>query len=83
MAEIILFEHINFEGAHRYLFVSDDDLGSAYDNFNDITSSFVVVSGEWQFSEMLIIAGLIPLYLGLVSTTGWKMLEFRTIQSLP
>jgi len=51
MAEIILFEHINFEGAHRHLFVSDDDLGSAYDNFNDITSSFVVVSGEWQFSR--------------------------------
>jgi hypothetical protein len=51
MAEIILFEHIDFEGAHRHLFTSDDNLGSLYDNFNDITSSFVVVSGEWQFSR--------------------------------
>ena len=52
MAEIILFEHINFHGEHKDLFTSEPDL-NAIDNFffNDKTSSFVVVSGEWQFSR--------------------------------
>jgi hypothetical protein len=56
MAELILFEHVNFEGAHRHFFTSDNDLGSFWDihtqqPFNDITSSFVVLSGKWQFSR--------------------------------
>jgi hypothetical protein len=52
MAEIILFEHINFHGAHKHLFTSEPNLNAVDDNFfNDRVSSFVVVSGDWQFSR--------------------------------
>lgn len=52
MAEIILFEHINFHGAHKHLFTSEPNLNASDDNFfNDAVSSFVVVSGWWQFSR--------------------------------
>jgi Beta/Gamma crystallin len=52
MAEIILFEHINFHGAHKHLFTSEPNLNATDDHFfNDAVSSFVVVSGQWQFSR--------------------------------
>ncbi|MBD7911456.1 MULTISPECIES: beta/gamma crystallin-related protein [Clostridium] len=43
----ILFEHDNFKGAHLHVFNGVDSL-SQY-GFNDIVSSFVVLSGRWQF----------------------------------
>lgn len=50
MAEIVLFEHINFHGAHKHIFRSEPNLAAGDDNFfNDRVSSFVVVSGIWQF----------------------------------
>ncbi len=50
MAEIILFEHINFHGAHKHLYGSEANLAAADDNFfNDKISSFVITSGRWQF----------------------------------
>jgi len=50
MAEVILFEHANFHGAHKHLFASERNLAAGDDNFfNDITSSIVVKSGTWEF----------------------------------
>jgi hypothetical protein len=50
MPEIILFQHINFRGAHKHLYGSETNLASADDNFfNDKISSFVITSGTWQF----------------------------------
>jgi hypothetical protein len=50
MAEIILFEHANFHGAHKHLYNSESNLAASDDNFfNDKISSFVISSGTWQF----------------------------------
>ncbi|NHZ35148.1 beta/gamma crystallin-related protein [Massilia rubra] len=50
MAEIVLFEHANYHGAHKHLFTSETNLNAPDDNFfNDKTSSFVILSGRWQF----------------------------------
>jgi hypothetical protein len=48
--QIILFEHANFHGRHRHIFNSEDNLNASEDSdFNDMVSSIVVVSGNWQF----------------------------------
>ncbi|NHZ97632.1 beta/gamma crystallin-related protein [Massilia sp. CCM 8734] len=50
MAEIVLFEHANYHGAHKHLFTSETNLNAPDDNFfNDKISSFVILSGRWQF----------------------------------
>lgn len=50
MSEVVLFEHINFHGAHKHLYGSEPNLAAPGDSFfNDKTSSFVIVSGSWQF----------------------------------
>jgi Beta/Gamma crystallin len=50
MSEIVLFEHTNFRGGHKHLFVSEPNLASPEDSFfNDKISSFVIVTGQWQF----------------------------------
>lgn len=50
MAEIVLFEHANFHGAHKHLYDSETNLNATDDNFfNDKVSSFVVLSGRWRF----------------------------------
>ncbi|MEI6847427.1 MAG: beta/gamma crystallin-related protein [Chlorobiaceae bacterium] len=59
MSEIVLFEHANFHGAHKHLFASEPNLNAPDDNyFNDKISSFVVVSGQWQFFKDLNYSGL-------------------------
>ncbi|ATQ74372.1 hypothetical protein CR152_07525 [Massilia violaceinigra] len=50
MAEVVLFQHANFHGAHKHLFRSESNLNAPDDKaFNDQVSSFVVLSGRWQF----------------------------------
>jgi hypothetical protein len=50
MAEIVLFIHKNFRGSHKHLFASEANLNSSDDSaFNDAVSSFVILSGRWQF----------------------------------
>jgi hypothetical protein len=50
MSEIVMFEHINFRGGHRHLYASESNLAAGDDRFfNDRISSFVIVSGSWQF----------------------------------
>jgi len=50
MAHVILFEHINFHGAHKHIFASESNLAAGDDSFfNDRTSSIVVLSGTWEF----------------------------------
>lgn len=49
-AHVILFEHANFRGRHRHIFNVEQNLNAGDDDeFNDIVSSIVVVSGNWQF----------------------------------
>jgi hypothetical protein len=58
MAELIMYVDANFGGLHTHLFESTSDftqlalggVGSGINgNWNDIVSSFVIVSGTWQF----------------------------------
>jgi len=61
MAEIILYVDANFGGFHTHLFESTADFTKLAivgvnidgvpnkDNWNDKVSSFVIVSGHWQF----------------------------------
>jgi len=48
-AEMILFEHDNFQGRSMTLRGSVPDLGNS--GFNDITSSIIVRSGTWRVCE--------------------------------
>jgi hypothetical protein len=45
--EIILFEHANLRGAHIHVFEEEALLQES--GFNDRMSSFVIISGLWQF----------------------------------
>ena len=58
MAELIMYVDINFGGLHTHVFQSTPDftqlalggVGSGVGgNWNDIVSSFVIVSGQWLF----------------------------------
>jgi hypothetical protein len=58
MAELIIYVDENFSGLHTHLFESTSDfthlaLGGAGSgingNWNDKTSSFVIISGQWTF----------------------------------
>jgi hypothetical protein len=45
-SHIILFEHANFHGGHRHVFTQEPDLGD--NDFDNVTSSIVVDSGNWS-----------------------------------
>ncbi len=45
LPELILFENANFEGRHKHVYGSVDFLA----DFNDLTSSFVILQGHWEF----------------------------------
>lgn len=58
MPQIILYVDISFGGLHTHLFESTPDLGQLAlggvgsgitGNWNNIVSSFVIVSGKWKF----------------------------------
>lgn len=58
MAELIIYDDINFGGIHTHIFESTADftqlaLGGAgtniTGNWNDRVSSFVILSGHWTF----------------------------------
>ena len=50
MAHVIIFEHANFHGAHKHVFRGETSLNAGDDNFfNDKTSSFVILEGNWEF----------------------------------
>jgi Beta/Gamma crystallin len=66
MAEIILFEHINFHGAHKHLYGSESNLAAGDDSFfNDKLSSFVITSGTWQFFRDINFTGPASIVLGI------------------
>jgi Beta/Gamma crystallin len=50
--EIILFEHGDFHGAHKHIFKDVPDLGATYSQFDEKTSSIVVVKGTWALYEL-------------------------------
>jgi hypothetical protein len=48
MAHIILFENINFHGAHRHVVHDEPNLNASDDNFfNDRVSSLAILEGNW------------------------------------
>jgi hypothetical protein len=50
MAHIILFENINFHGAHKHVLGQEPNLNAADDNFfNDRVSSMAILEGNWAF----------------------------------
>jgi hypothetical protein len=50
MAHIILFEHINFHGAHKHVVHDEPNLNASDDSFfNDRVSSLAVIEGNWAF----------------------------------
>ena len=50
VAQVILFEHVNFHGAHKHVFVEEANLNAGDESFfNDKVSSMVVVEGNWTF----------------------------------
>jgi hypothetical protein len=50
MAHIILFENINFHGAHKHVVHDEPNLNASDDNFfNDRVSSLAVIEGNWAF----------------------------------
>jgi hypothetical protein len=50
-AQVILFENAGFEGHHKHVFQAIENLSVLVDpfNFNDKTTTLVVIEGEWQF----------------------------------
>jgi hypothetical protein len=64
IGEIILFEHPNFQGAHRHVYRTEKDLSEsgnipgvparvrpALGQFDNTTSSIIVVKGTWILYE--------------------------------
>jgi hypothetical protein len=52
MNHVILFENINFHGAHKHVVAKEDNLNASDDNFfNDKVSSIVVFEGNWVFAK--------------------------------
>jgi Beta/Gamma crystallin len=50
VAHIILFENINFHGAHKHVVPDEPSLNASDDNFfNDRVSSLAIVEGDWAF----------------------------------
>lgn len=54
IAEVILFADINCSGAHTHVCVNtanlnDQNHGWFLSDFNDTVSSFIIISGKWNF----------------------------------
>ena len=50
LGHVILFQDPNFQGPHKHVFNSEENLNAGEDNdFNDSVSSIVVISGNWKF----------------------------------
>jgi len=47
--QIVVFEHANFAGEARFIKDQEPRLGDQ--NMNDKVSSFVVITGQWQFFQ--------------------------------
>jgi hypothetical protein len=48
---VVLFEHVNFRGEHKHVFSGEDLDGNVVDTrqFDDKTSSVIVLGGLWEF----------------------------------
>jgi Beta/Gamma crystallin len=49
MPHIILFQNEGLIGQHMHVFTPFKNLNGSGVGFNDITSSFVILEGDWQF----------------------------------
>jgi len=72
VAHVILFEHINFRGAHKHVFVEESNLAAPDDNFfNDRVSSFIILEGTWTFWRDINFSGPKSQPLGVGSFPSW------------
>ncbi len=61
----LLFEHINFRGAHKHVFAEEPNLAAPDDwFFNDRASSIAILSGTWEFFRHINFAAPYPQTLG-------------------
>jgi hypothetical protein len=64
-AHAILFEHINFRGAHKHVFAQESNLAASDDwFFNDRASSLVILSETWRFFRHINFVAPYPKTLG-------------------
>lgn len=64
-AHAILFQHINFHGAHKHVFAEERNLAASDDSFfNDRTSSIAILLGTWEFFRHINLADRYPRSLG-------------------
>lgn len=64
-AHAVLFEHINFRGAHKHVFAEERNLAASDDSFfNDRTSSIAILSGTWEFFRHINLVDRYPRSLG-------------------
>ena len=62
---VVLFENVNFHGAHKHVFTKEPNLNASDDNFfNDRVSSVAVLSGVWAFFKNANYDGKYPPLLG-------------------
>jgi len=48
-AQVILFKDAGFQGDHKHVFNSIENLATQDGGFNDKTSSIAVIEGNWEF----------------------------------
>ena len=64
LQHVMLFEHANFHGAHKHVFVPEPNLAAGDDNFfNDRVSSLAALNGSWSFFRDIDYVGQYPVVL--------------------
>jgi beta/gamma crystallin len=88
-SHVILFEHANFHGAHKHVFVQERNLNAPDDSyFNDKVSSLAVLAGNWIFAADFELMNSYPPILGpadsplgLPAPGGFPFVEFVGIKN--
>ncbi|MCJ7445988.1 MAG: beta/gamma crystallin family protein [Methanotrichaceae archaeon] len=89
LSEVIVFENLNMDGAHKHYFASDLDLTDNPEGkfWNDQISSIVVISGNWAFMGDPVGAVQVPnlpvvLGPGVYPNVKLKLIEDNTISQI-
>ncbi|MCJ7444476.1 MAG: beta/gamma crystallin family protein [Methanotrichaceae archaeon] len=89
LQEVIVFENLNMDGAHKHYFASDLDLTDNQEGkfWNDQISSIVVISGNWAFMGDPVGAVQVPnlpvvLGPGVYPDVKLKLIEDNTISQI-
>src|SRR5262249_55852762 len=88
-SHVMLFEHANFHGAHKHVFVQEPNLNAQDDSyFNDKVSSVGVLAGVWIFAAVSDLMNRYPPVLGPafdavggLAPAGFPFVEFVGIKN--